>query len=83
MATSPTLQNGAELEQRRIEAGVNVSELAEQTGLHPTYIRLLEREKRSAQPKTLKLIADALGCKVKDVQRPRAASAEAKRRVAA
>ena len=70
MATSPTLQNGAELERRRIEAGLKRSELAGRAGLHRTYIRLLEIEERSAQPGTLKAIADALPkCQVRDLLR--------------
>ena len=87
MATSPdrppTRQEGAEIERRRVEAGIRVSGLAQKTGLHKTYIRLIEREMRSAQPDTLKLIADALpDCEVKDLlkreegdERPKAAAA--------
>jgi predicted transcriptional regulator len=71
MATSPTRttrQDGAEIERRRTEAGISVSGLAQTTGLHKTYIRYIERETRSAQPDTLKLIADALPeCEVKDL----------------
>ena len=71
MATSPTRitrQDGAEIERRRVEAGLSVSGLAQKTGLHKTYIRFLERNRRSAQPDTLKLIADALpDCEVKDL----------------
>lgn len=72
MATSPTRpptrQDGAEIERRRVEAGLSVSGLAQKTGLHKTYIRLIEREKRNAQPDTLKLIADELpDCEVRDL----------------
>lgn len=90
MATSPTRritrQDGAEIERRRVEAGLSVSGLAEKTGLHKTYIRLLERNLRSAQPDALKLIADVLpDCEVKDLllnrkqgsDRPKAAAGAA------
>jgi transcriptional regulator with XRE-family HTH domain len=94
MATSPdrppTRQEGAEIERRRVEAGISVSGLAEKTGLHKTYIRYIERETRSAQPDTLKLIADALpGCEVKDLlkreqnsERPKVAATAALRQSA-
>lgn len=71
MTDSPTLHDPGELRQRRIEAGLNQIDLAGKTGLHQSYISLLERGRKSPTAKTLKVIADQLGCEVADLLRIR------------
>lgn len=78
MSDSQTLLDPDELRRRRIEAGLNQIDLAEKTGLHQTHISLLESGSRGTTPKTLGILAAALGCTVADLMpRPR------KRRAAA
>lgn len=72
MTDSPTIHDPDELRQRRIEAGLNQIDLARLTGLHQTYISLLERGLKNPTAKTLKVIADALPeCQVVDLLRQR------------
>lgn len=66
MATSP-LQDGAEIERRRIEAGLTKTGLAQKAGVHQTYIYLLESGKRSAQPPVIAALAKALKCRTRDL----------------
>lgn len=72
MSDSRTLHDPSELRRRRIEAGLNQIDLAGKTGLHQSYISLLERGRKSPTAKTLKVIADALPeCTVADLLRGR------------
>lgn len=71
MSNSPTIHDPGELRQRRIEAGLNQIDLADKTGLHQSYISYLERGLKNPTPRTLKIIADQLGCQVIDLLRNR------------
>lgn len=51
----------------RIRAGLSQAALARSSGLHPTYIRLLERSDRCGKPESACRIADALGCPVTEL----------------
>lgn len=82
MATSRTLQNGPEIERLRVEAGLTRPELARRIGVHRTYIRLIEREERNAQPPVISAIADALGCNVKKILRGHRAAQRARAQLA-
>lgn len=55
-----TLQDGAEIERRRIAAGMGRTALGRAVNLHRTYIRLIEIEHRSVLLPTLNRIAGAL-----------------------
>lgn len=72
MSDSPTVHDPDELRLRRIEAGLNQDDLAARTGLNQSYISLLERGLREPTGKTLKILADALGCEPRDLMRMRA-----------
>ena len=68
MNDSPTVHDPAELRRKRIEAGLDQIDLARLAGLHQTYISLLERgKKKNPTARTLKRIADALGCEPVDL----------------
>ena len=70
MSDSPTLQDPLKLKVKRITAGLNQADLAREAGVHQTHISYLERRDhrtKSATPKTLKKIADALGCDITDL----------------
>lgn len=71
MSDSPTVHDPDELRRKRIEAGLNQIDLANLAELHQTYISLLERGQKNPTAKTLKRIADALGCKTVDLMRER------------
>jgi transcriptional regulator with XRE-family HTH domain len=49
------------VKKHREKKGFSRAELAEKSGLHQTYVGLLEREKRSPNLDTAKAIAKALG----------------------
>lgn len=66
-ARTDLLQDGETLRLRRIHAGLNQKDLADKAGLHQSHISLLESGDRSATPRTLARLADALGCKVSDL----------------
>ena len=70
MTDSPTIHDPDELRQRRIRAGLNQIDLAELTGLHQSYISLLERGLKNPTAKTLGIIAKALPeCEITDLLR--------------
>jgi transcriptional regulator with XRE-family HTH domain len=71
MRDSPTVHDPGELRERRILAGLNQDDLASLTRLTQSYISLLERGQREPTAKTLKVIADALDCKIGDLMRKR------------
>jgi transcriptional regulator with XRE-family HTH domain len=71
MSDSLTVHDPDELRERRIGAGLNQDDLAKRTGLHQTYISALERGARQPTGKTLKRLADALGCEPVDLMRSR------------
>jgi transcriptional regulator with XRE-family HTH domain len=70
MSESPRLQDSTKLRRKRIEAGMNASDLAKAAGYEASHIRLLERGKRSATPRSLGRIAEALGCPITDLLAP-------------
>jgi transcriptional regulator with XRE-family HTH domain len=71
MSDSPTVHDPDELRLRRIEAGLNQDDLAERTGLNQSYISYLEHGLREPTARTLKILADALGCDPGDLMRKR------------
>ncbi|HMG62050.1 MAG TPA: helix-turn-helix transcriptional regulator [Streptosporangiaceae bacterium] len=86
MSDSPSVLDKRELRLRRISAGLNQDELASLTGLDPSYISHLERgARKKPSARTLKVIADALGCDIADLmprgnrRRPRVPRAAAVR----
>jgi len=52
---------GEELRKARLKAGLSQESLADKSGLHRTYISLLERNKKSPTLETLFHICKALG----------------------
>ncbi|MCX6566905.1 MAG: helix-turn-helix transcriptional regulator [Candidatus Aminicenantes bacterium] len=52
---------GEELRKARLKAGLSQESLADKSGLHRTYISLLERDKKSPTLETLFHICEALG----------------------
>ena len=67
--SSPT-QDPKRVRRRRIEAGLNKRELAEAAGIHPSYVTCLERGERSASPRVLKRLSEALDCQIGDLMPP-------------
>lgn len=83
MSDSQTLHDPGELRQRRIEAGLCQGDLAGLTGLHQSYISMLELGQRDPTARTLKRLADGLGCEVRDLLRHRRPGGATKRKAAA
>jgi len=86
MSDSPSVHDPDELRYWRIRAGFSQCELAEATGLNQSYISLLERNVRKhPSARTLKVIADVVGCEIDDLmlkrgrRRPKAAPTRAAR----
>lgn len=71
MSDSPTVHDPDEMRRLRIEAGLNQIDLANRAELHQTYISLLELGRKNPTARTLKRIADALGCQPADLMRKR------------
>jgi transcriptional regulator with XRE-family HTH domain len=55
---------GEEIRKARLKAGLSQEALADKSGLHRTYISLLERNKKSPTLETLFHICQALGVSV-------------------
>jgi transcriptional regulator with XRE-family HTH domain len=70
MSESPRLQDSTKLRRKRIEAGMNPSDLAKAAGYDVSHILFLERGKRSATARSLGRIAEALGCPITDLIAP-------------
>jgi transcriptional regulator with XRE-family HTH domain len=84
MTNSPTIHDPVELRVARVRAGLNQGDLAGITGFDQSYISLLERGRRQPTGKTLKILADALGCDIDTILRkPAAPRAARKRKTAA
>lgn len=80
MSDSPTFHDPDELRRRRKLAGFNQGDLAERTGLDQSYISMLERGRRgNPTGKTLGIIAEALGCEIKDLVRAKPAGGDARK----
>jgi transcriptional regulator with XRE-family HTH domain len=86
MSDSPSVLDKDELLLRRVSLGLSQDDLAGLTGLDQSYISLLERGVRKRpSAKTLKILADALGCDITDLmpkrnrRRPRVARVAAAR----
>jgi transcriptional regulator with XRE-family HTH domain len=86
MSDSLSVHDPGELRDWRIRAGLSQCELAEATGLTQSYISLLERGVRKRpSARTLKVIADVVGCQIDDLmlkrsrRRPKAAAVAAAR----
>ncbi len=90
MSDSPSVLDKDELRLRRISAGLNQDDLAALSGLDQSYISLLERgERKRPSARTLKALADALGCDITDLmpkrnrRRPKRSAARGPRPAAA
>lgn len=55
---------GLVVRRRRLSNGYTQEKLAELSGLHSTYIGLIERGRRNPTLDVCERIADALGCKI-------------------
>jgi transcriptional regulator with XRE-family HTH domain len=61
--------DGARLRQLRQERALSLRELGEMTGVAFDTINKLELEKRDAQPRTIRRLADALGVEPKELMK--------------
>lgn len=71
---SPPTQDPQRLRRRRIQAGLNKTELANQIGIHKTYMGRLEQGLGSASPRLLRRFADFFGCEIDDLLPPEPAT---------
>jgi transcriptional regulator with XRE-family HTH domain len=67
---TPPTQDPQRLQRRRIQAGLNKTELATRAGIHKTTIGRYERGLSSALPGKLKKLAEALDCEIADLMPP-------------
>lgn len=67
---SPPTQDPKRLQRRRIQAGLNRRQLAEQAGIHKSTIGRYERGLSNAAPGNLKRLAEALNCEIADLMPP-------------
>jgi transcriptional regulator with XRE-family HTH domain len=67
---SPPTQDPQRLQRRRIQAGLNKTELARKIGISKSYMGLLERGRANASPRVLKRLAEGLNCEVIDLMPP-------------
>lgn len=66
MRTRTELDRGA-LRRRRIEAGLNQTQLAERAGISKQLVSMVEKGNANFSPGNLGKIATALGCKIADL----------------
>jgi len=71
---APKLHDPAKLRRKRVEAGLNQTDLAQVTGIQQSHISKLERGRSSTTPKSLARIAKALGCTIADLLPDKAAA---------
>ncbi len=64
---TPQVTNCDEIVRRRMDLGLGQSELARTADITPSYLSQIESGRRQGTAKTLKKIADALGCTVADL----------------
>ncbi|MER5213655.1 helix-turn-helix transcriptional regulator [Streptomyces sp. NPDC002838] len=67
---SPPTQDPQRLQRRRIQAGLNRTELARKVGISKSYMGRLERGLANASPRVLKWLAEGLSCDVADLMPP-------------
>ena len=67
MSDALKLHDPAKLRLKRIEAGLNQTDLANVTGIQQSHISKLERGASDTTPKSLARIAKALGCTITDL----------------
>lgn len=60
---------GQAIKQRRTEEGLSQEKLAEQTGLHRTYVGSVERGERNVSAINIRELAEALKCQASDLFR--------------
>lgn len=63
----PLDHNPAKLRRRRVEAGLNLTELAKRAGCSVSHLSELESGTRNPSPALLSTIAAELGCKTADL----------------
>ena len=61
--------NGARLRQLRQERALSLRELGERSGVAFDTINKLENERREAQPRTIRRLAEALGVEPKELMK--------------
>jgi transcriptional regulator with XRE-family HTH domain len=64
---APRLHYPEKLRRKRVEAGLNQTDLALETGIQQSHISKLERGASSTTPKSLARLARALGCTIADL----------------
>lgn len=64
---STLTQDRRRLKRRRIMAGLTLRDAAHKAACHWTTIGKLEQGERSADPRTLKALAEAYGCEIEDL----------------
>ena len=67
MSDSPRLHSPDKLRLKRIEAGLNQTDLAQVAGIQQSHISKLERGVSDTTAKSLARIAKALGCPITDL----------------
>lgn len=79
-SSSVSKQFGIAVRRRRIEAGLSQERLAEQAGLHPTYISMVERGVRNptldASAKIAKALKVSLPRLIEEAVNPKTASSK-------
>lgn len=55
------------LERRRVEAGLNQTDLAQKAGVSKAHVSMVERGMANFSPRYLHKIAEALGCTIADL----------------
>jgi transcriptional regulator with XRE-family HTH domain len=66
-SAAPKLHDPEKLRRKRIEAGLNQTDLAQVTGIQQSHLSKLERGASNTTAKSLARIAKALGCTVTDL----------------
>lgn len=64
---SPPTQDPQRLQRRRIQAGLNRTELAKKVGISKSHMGRLERGLANASPRVLKRFAEFFDCKIPDL----------------
>jgi putative transcriptional regulator len=63
--------DGVKIRELRLDAGLSQAELAEKAHLTRQGLSLIERGKRSPQPRTTRRLAEALGTTVAEIRKRR------------
>lgn len=67
MSKEILIKFGKKIREERLKQGLSQEQLASKTGVHRTYIGMIERAEKNITLENIKKVADALGISIKNL----------------